>query len=688
MKRKLIAVLLLGACASLPVRAADSDEVDRLLPLSLAELLDMNVSISTNSQKRLSKAPSVVSVITAEDIKATGASNVSEILQTVPGLYIRHNQFAFRPLVSMRGSTAYQTLVMVNGSPMRDLMWSTGIFWKGVPAGMVERIEIIRGPGSALYGSDASAGAINIITKTAGKIRGTEVGVRAGSFDSQTAWLQHGAAWNGFDINLTAEFSHTDGHRPLIPVDRQYRETPALSAAPGRADYGYDNQDVRLSIANGPWRMMADYMRHSNLGIGLTGGSILDSRTSAGDGFTGLALLYGNENFAKDWGLNAEIRYRDLDYTSGSGFYERPMGYTCTGCSPSIANGLYPDGFINRMRSAERRLNYEVSGRYSGFRNHVLGMGFGQVWQDLYFVKHAVNYGLGPTGALLPAGGPLVDVSDTDSAFVPERMRKNAYLFVQDVWNFAEGWELTAGLRHDRYSGFSGSTTPRLALVWQTSDRLTSKFMYGKGFRVPSYLELYAKTAATQANGALDPEETHTTELAFSYLVTQDLKFGVNLFEYVQLNPIIDAGQYQNAERHVIRGYEAEIHWQPLQTLRLSGNLTQRRQPFLANPIYYTVPNEEAYLRVDWNFQPKWHWNLQANWTGKRAKSPTDTRPALGSQTVADTTLRYEHDRQWEFAASIRNVFDADLREYTGTSVTYYLPLLQRNFFLEARYKF
>jgi len=81
---------------------------------------------------------------------------------------------------------------MVNGTPMKDLMWGFGIFWKGLPTSMIERIEIIRGPGSALFGSDASAGVINVITKTAGKIQDSEIGVRAGSFNTKTAWMKHG----------------------------------------------------------------------------------------------------------------------------------------------------------------------------------------------------------------------------------------------------------------------------------------------------------------------------------------------------------------------------------------------------------------------------------------------------------------------------------------------------------------
>jgi len=688
-------LLLLGILAALPAQAA-GDEVEKLLPLSLEDLLAVKVSISTNTLQSLSKAPSVVSVITAEDIKTTGTTNVVEILQSVPGVYIRNNLFGNRPLVTMRGATSPHTLLMVNGAPIKDLAWSSGIFWKGLPANMVERIEIIRGPGSALFGSDASAGVINIITKTAGKIVQSEAGVRAGSFDSQEAWVQHGAQWNGFDIALTADLSHTDGHRPFYGADAQTARGD-VSYAPGHASTGWDNQDIRFSIGLDNWRLLADYTRHSNLETGLTGAGVLDPLTSASDSQASLALLYNNATFAKDWGLNAEMRYRDLEYSSGDGFQERPPGYRSTVSNPATT---YPDGQLNQQRSAERRMNFEVSGLYSGFKDHAVRLGVGYVWQDLYDVRHRVNYGPISDTVTLPAGGPLVDISHSAYAFAPEKSRNNKYLFVQDIWSFADNWELTAGVRYDDYSDFGSTVNPRLALVWQTTDRLTTKLMYGEAFRAPSYLELYSRTAATLPNPDLAPETSKTWDLSLSWLASRELRLGLNLFHFA-ISDIIallhntpTTVKYQNAGEHLIRGAEMEAQWQPTETLRITGNYTQRQQDY-SILTSYGIPDQEAYLRADWAFLPKWHWNLQANWTGKREQQPAppyptrDPRSPLGSQTLADMTLRYVHDQHWEFAASIRNLFDEDAREYVSTkSLAEYLPLPGRNYFAEIRYTF
>ena len=150
MKRQITALAMLTLSLA-PIAQANNDTgLERLLMMSMDELMSLKVRISTHTEQTLSRAPSVVSVITQDDIRASGATNLTEILQSVPGIYVRANLFGFRPLISFRGATGTHTLLMLNGAPLKDLVWNAGIFWKGLPVSMIERVEIIRGPGSAL----------------------------------------------------------------------------------------------------------------------------------------------------------------------------------------------------------------------------------------------------------------------------------------------------------------------------------------------------------------------------------------------------------------------------------------------------------------------------------------------------------------------------------------------------------
>jgi len=684
-------IMFLGLSQAFSAHANTDDRLDHFLSLSLEELINLETTIATNAKHTTTKAPAVVTLITADDIKATGATNLIDVLESVPGIHIRSHHFAFRPLVLFRGAAANQTLLMINGTPMKDLMWGFGIFWKGLPTSMIERIEIIRGPGSALFGSDASAGVINVITKTAGKIEDSEVGVRAGSFNTKTAWMQHGDNWNGFDVALTAELFSTDGHDPFIATDAQtisdQAESTTASYAPDAAHYGWNNQDIRLSIAKDNWRLLADFMHHSDLEIGLTGAGVLDPVTQASDSRYNIDLLYNNETFNKDWGLDAKFSYLHLDYTSGDGFQERPPGH-------NDGTVIYPDGKINQMRSTERRMNAEISGLYRGIEHHALRLGTGYTWQDLYSVEQFVNFGTGPDGNPLPADSPLVDISDTPYAFAPEKTRKINYLFIQDVWTINNELELTAGARYDDYSDFGDTLNPRLALVWESTDRLTTKLMYGQAFRAPSYQELFSETSWSLPNANLDPERSETLELAFSFIATKNLHLNLNLYHFKQTDIIraitvtgVAKKQYQNTGDLTIRGIEMEAQWQVLKTLKIVGNFSMHDQK--DDELHPAQePEEEAYLRMDWGFQPEWNWNLQTNWIGEHPRAPSDTRPAVDDCFLTDTTLRYAHSGSLEFAASVRNLFDTDAREHTGRSVEDDLPLPERNFYAEMRYTF
>lgn len=687
MKHQTFIILLLGLFQPLTSVANTDERLEHFLSLSLEELVNLETTIATNTKSTISEAPGVVTVITSEDIKATGATNLVDVLEGVPGIHVRASQFAFRPLVQFRGANANQTLLMVNGNPVKDLMWGFGIFWKGLPASVIERVDIIRGPGSAMFGADASAGVINVITKTAGNIESTEAGVRVGSFDTKTAWMQYGGDWDGYQLGLTAEVSTTDGHDPYIEADGQtsqdQRYATNVSYAPGNAQYGWRNEDIRFSVAKENWQLLADYMRHSNLGAGLTGAGVLDPVTRASDSRFNLDMIYDNESFRKNWGLNAKLSYQHLDYTSGNGFQELPPGYT-------DATGVYPDGVINQMRSAERRLNAETSGFYTGFKKHELRLGAGYTWQDLYDVEQFINSGTGADGNPLPAGGPIVDISDTPYAFAPEKTRTIGYLFLQDVWRISDVLELTAGARYDYYSDFGGTLNPRLALVWKTSDKLTTKLMYGQAFRAPSYQELYSNTSFAQPNADLDPETSETVDLAFAYVATRELHLNLNLFYFAQSDLIRAVGsprQFQNVGDNTIHGIEVEAQWQALKTLRVSGNFTTRRHD---NDLYRSMdePEQEAYLRADWGFMTKGNWDLQVNWIGERERAVNDSRPPVDDYFLTDTTVRYATADSWELAASIRNLFDVDAREFTGLSVPNDLPLPERNFYAEIRYKF
>jgi len=171
---------------ALIVYSTHAQAEESLVEASLEELTKVRVtSIATGNPKSTREAPAITSVITARDIQAMGASTFEEALLAIPGLHVSNTGPSYFSKYLIRGgfSSVFnpEVLVMVNGIPIDTLFGIVGV----IPIKMISKIEVIRGPGSALYGADAFSGVINVITKSASDIQGTEMGGNTGSFSTK-----------------------------------------------------------------------------------------------------------------------------------------------------------------------------------------------------------------------------------------------------------------------------------------------------------------------------------------------------------------------------------------------------------------------------------------------------------------------------------------------------------------------
>jgi outer membrane receptor for ferrienterochelin and colicin len=212
--RTISAGLLLAWAASAAAATLSEDEME----LAMAYGDKSSFSLATGSKQTVRRAPAVATVITAEDIAAIGATDLDEVLETVPGMHVSRAALLNQPIYVMRGiysnPTNPQILMLQNGVPMTTLYsGDKGNAWGGLALENIARIEIIRGPGSALYGADAYAGVINIITKTAADIGGTQFGARVGAFDSKDAWVQHGGNIGALEVAAFLRWGETDGQK-------------------------------------------------------------------------------------------------------------------------------------------------------------------------------------------------------------------------------------------------------------------------------------------------------------------------------------------------------------------------------------------------------------------------------------------------------------------------------------------
>lgn len=676
-----LAAVLLFQVSGAFAQASDEDD------LAFAYGDKATVSIATGSRQTLRRAPAVASVITAEDIKAMGATDLDEALETVPGVHVSRTADRYFSTYMIRGIVGNplnpQVLMLQNGIPVNELYrGDKGQAWGGLPLDNVARIEVIRGPGSALYGADAYAGVINIITKAAVDTPGTEFGARAGSANTWNTWVQHGGKQGAVDVAAYLRVGSTDGSKETIARDR-FSGTANPSLAPGPIHTGYDAVDGSLDLGYEKWRLRAGYKLRDKLGTGAGIASALDPVGSEKSERITADVSWTDLQFARDWGLGFTGSY--LHYAESAYYQLFPPGF---------AANAFPNGMIGGPSRDQRQLRLSGFANYTGFAGHSVRIGGGHDDLNLYKTGTHKNYLLtagAPSPDLAFTGGAVADYYDRQSHILPHR-RKLDYVFAQDEWNFARDWTLTAGLRRDIYSDFGGTTNPRLALVWDASLDLTAKLLYGQAFRAPSFSEQYGINPVANGNASLKPENVRTLEAAFSWQAHRDTQINLSFFRHRTQDVIALVGTtFANAGSQRGRGMELEATWDADRNLRFTGNYSHQRSTDDATQTDSGLaPHHHIYARADWRFMGGWLLSPQVNWVADRKRAVGDTRPDVSNYGTADITLRTNRvDRQWEFAASVRNLFNADAREPSLGNPVYIpndLPLSRRSFYFQATY--
>ncbi len=689
-----------------------------LWDMSLAELMDVEVTlVATGSPAPLNRAAAVTTVITSADLRNMGAKDIDDALMTVPGLYVSRSDQVYTPMYIFRGiygSLNPQALLLINGLPQKTLVYGNrGDVWGGLPVEAIERIEIIRGPGSALYGADAFAGVINIVTKSNREIQGVQSGIRAGSFAEKDAWVQYGGQVAEWDTFFSLEIGTTDGHDGTVDADTQTTfdylaaaldpdpNYVAASNAPGSINTAYKNLDLNLDLSHEGWRAWAGYSLRDDVALGV---GIADALTPSS--------YYKSERANLDLSYAQDVWQGDLNLVSQLSLYYGSMAPkddtlifpagakvpdTCTLIATCLPTFYYfPEGYIGSPGYREMQASFTQYGVYSGWNDHRLRVVAGFTWGDVFETTEAKNFNANNS----PRADGIVDVSDTNEVWLPEENRDAYFLALQDEWQMAHDWQLVTGLRYDRYSDFGDTLNPRLALIWQTSRTLTTRFLYGRAFRAPSFSELYATAnPVALGNESLDPEIIDTYEIALYQALSAGSHYGFNVFYYRIDDMILLTSQhFTNIGERRGKGFEFEFQNKLDDNFTLSGNYAyQKSEDMLSHEDVGNAPNQQAYLSLNWARNQDWNVNLEYHWIGAIERAPGDINPIQGerdplpSASLWNLTVRQMGlAKGLELALNLRNIFDRDWAtpSANGAGVVNDYPAPGRNGNVTLRYEF
>lgn len=424
-----VGALLMTAALALeasPARAADEHKLDEI------------VVTATRTAHAIEDAPVPTQVITSDDIAATSSSNVAQVLDQVPDIYVRSNdQFRLgASTVRMQGADPNKVLILLNGKRFRGGVDGV-VDLRNIPVNNIERIEIIRGPSSSLYGSDAMAGVINIITRTGTPDPSFTATAAGGNFGRVLLNASHGYSIG--PVTYFLSFAHDE-----YEIAKQFGEISGQFAGPASdAKQAHDDVFANASIAVTDRQrisLTADYApiregpqsQKNNLTTGADWSWKADDVTNYSIGFS----RYGFDR------KNDLIGFReDVDYTDWSG--DVRLSHTFLG-------GLLSE-------------------------SHLVSVG--ALWRG----QHLNSAGLQES----TSAGNVFDVPGVNEGLAQYSP------FIQDEILYGENWNLVAGASLDLIQRYGAQVSPRLSLSWRPTENYRLSAVIGQGYRAPDLLQLF-----------------------------------------------------------------------------------------------------------------------------------------------------------------------------------------------------
>ena len=465
--------------------------------LSLDSLLNVEVSTAARHGQTVSQAPASVTIVTAEDIARHGYRTIADVIDRLPGFHTSDDRnYSYVGVRGFSRPTDYnnRVLLLLNGHAINEGVYGAAQVGTelGINLAAIERIEVVRGPASALYGTSAMLAVINLITKEGVDQQGGVVRGEAGPAGSVGGGLAIGRLLPGqFDVHLSGSVSRVDGR------DLYYPEFDAPET-------------------NGGWAEGLDWERAGNvLGVVRRGGLALQGWYSRREKGVPTA----------SWGTRFnDSRFETLDaHGSIALSYERPLGTSRLAVRAFYDhydyNGSYPgDGWLNTDSTDWNRVGAAV-----------------QLILDPH-PAHRVTAGLESERHLR---ADYRSWTDGEPDFVGDFPFTVAALYAQHEMAITQNLTMVTGLRHDARSGERASTTPRLALLYSPSDARTLKLLYGEAFRTPGVYERHFAVGGFRTNPDLGREHVRTFEVVLEQRLTSWLRGDASVY-YYRMHGLID----------------------------------------------------------------------------------------------------------------------------------------------------
>jgi outer membrane receptor for ferrienterochelin and colicins len=515
--------------------SATQDTNQDLSAASLEQLGQIRVYSASKYMQSASDAPSSVTVVTADEIQKYGYRTLADILESVRGFYITYDRdYSF---VGVRGFGRLgdwnsRVLVLVDGHRINDNVLGEGFLGSEflVDVDLIERVEIIRGPSSSLYGAQAFFAVINVITRKPTRMKGVELSFAPASFGTYQGRGSYGGQYKGIDMMLSGTFYNSQGPTLFFP---QF-DSPATNYGITRNTDYESFQHVLAEVSFHGFTLQGLFSAHDKgVPTGYFGTVFNDPATANLDYHQYLDLSY-QHSVGEKWDLTARMSY-DQDRL------QAPLAYF-TG---------QPDGSTTVDVYSFRGNWWDGEAKLSG----------------TLLEKHKITLGTEITDNLRQDQGYYVPIGN---AFTPDPASSVVWaLYGQDEFAIVHKLTLSAGLRYDHYSIFGGTANPRLGLIYHIFHPTTLKLLYGTAFRAPEPYELEPDAGPGLNNNLqLGPEKIRSVEGVAEQTLGAHFALSGSVFcnwisDLISVETVLDGTElYENYGKAKATGMEVELDGQ------------------------------------------------------------------------------------------------------------------------------
>ncbi len=588
---------------------------------SVVEEVAEVVVTATRIRTTITETAASVTVITSEEIQRKNVNTVYELLRTVPGLGVVQNGGVGQPSsVFIRGSKSEDALVLIDGIEVNDPITPGRSFnFAHLSVDNIERIEILRGPAGTLYGSDAMAGVIKIVTKRGeGKPRAS-ISVETGSFRSlRTRFGLIGGNENGYYSLAVSRFD-SDG----------------ISAASENRGNSEEDAYKNTSLS-------------ATAGLSLSEGLEVDLVLRLQD------ARVEQDDFDFATGLPSD----DLDYFSKS----EQVFFRVEGQLISDGGGWEQAlGFSVARHDRLDRNDPDDAFDFNVWNDTFAGDLLKVDWVNTFYlsIKNTFLFGL------------ETEEENGRTSTLAEKTARTTAAFILEQVDINDRLHVSLGLRTDDHSSFGDETTYSLAPVYTLADSGTKfRAAYGTGFKAPTLFQLFS----SYGDPTLDPERSRGWEAGFDQEIAGGaVDLGVTYF-FNDFDNLIDfdsaASTYKNLGAVRTEGVEFMTSFRPADNLKLAFNYTLTKTEDDAGQPLVRRPDNKAAFELSRNFDSSGNVDLEVVYIGERDDFDFSTFPAsrveLAPYTLVNASATVELGEKITLTGRIENLFDEDYEEVLG----------------------